>query len=97
MRTLQLNHEGFENYLVQHFYRDNGVHYKFRFENRRGASVVKHDYSYGSRTDKWELAVLWWHDENDFSLDYGTEITDDVIGYLNDDEVRDLLRRIKEL
>ena len=96
LRTLDLNRNGFEKYLVGRFEYFNGVQYRFRFENGYGASVVKHDGSYGRDQDLWELAVITWHD-SEFSLNYDTEITDDVIGYLTDSEVQDLLKRIKDL
>ena len=78
----------------------NGVHYVFKFDNGYGASVIKHDYSYGHDMDRWELAVInfWMIDEpNHYDLEYNTPITDDVIGYLTDEEVRNYLQKIKEL
>lgn len=95
--TLDLNYEGFEDLLVKR--RDHelgGVQYLFRFKNNFGASVVKTPYSYGAKDDKWELAVIKWRGD-DFDLEYDTEITDDVLGWLTDKDVQDLLRRIKEL
>lgn len=70
-----------------------GDQYKFSFENGYGASVIQHEYSYGGNEGLWELAVL------DFAgdLTYDTEITDNVIGYLNEREVEELLNRIKSL
>lgn len=76
-----------------------GCQYVFRFNNGFGASVVKHRGSYGHEDDKWELAVIKFNPEidGDWSLTYETDITDDVIGWLNDDDVNDLLDRIKNL
>lgn len=63
-----------------------------------GASVIKHTWSYGYESDLWELGVIRFGTDDDvWGLDYDTEITDDVIGFLTDDDVRDLLKRIKEL
>lgn len=99
--NLNLNHEGFENYLVNKHYVDGGVQYRFKFENGYGASIIKHRYSYGYESDLWELGVLIWHNDNNHickcNLTYNTEITDDVIGWLTDEEVRNLLERIKNL
>ena len=99
--NFNLNHEGFEEYLVKRTdLRDfrNGVHYLFKFPNNRGASVIKHTYSYGHDADLWELGVVRFGTDGDiWGLDYETEITDDVIGFLTDENVRDLLKRIKEL
>ena len=64
----------------------------YKFPNGYGASVIRHKGSYGYSKGLWELAVL----EGD-ELCYDTEITDDVIGHLNDPEVDRLLRRIQHL
>lgn len=96
MLNLNLNHEGYEEYLVGTVKRLGGVGYKFRFENGYGASVIKHSGSYGHEDDKWELAVIKWRG-NESELEYDTDITDDVIGWLTDEEVRNLLKKIKEL
>lgn len=96
--NLNLKYEGFEDYLVFRRLRLGGVQYAFRFENGYGASVVKHDGSYGNYKDLWELAVVKFIGESDrFYLVYTTDITCDVVGYLTDKDVQDLLRRIKEL
>jgi len=70
--------------------------YTFHFSNGYGASVIKGPGTYGYEKDLWELAVLSerggeWH------LDYDTDITDDVIGYLSVEEVKGLIERIKNL
>ena len=57
------------------------------FKNGYGASVIKHAGSYGGKKGLWELAVL----DSEGSLIYDTEITNDVIGHLNDPEVDQLL------
>jgi hypothetical protein len=94
--NLNLNHEGFESHLVTRENACGGVRYRFKFDNGYGASVIKNWGSYGSRKDQWELAVTKY-DGDDWGLCYDTEITDDVLGYLTDDEVRVYLKRIKEL
>lgn len=35
-----------------------GIQYKAKFPNGYGASIIKHNFSYGSSNDNWELAVL---------------------------------------
>ncbi len=93
MKYTKLNYEGFENYLV--FFGNDlfgGIRYEFKFENRYGASVIKRIGSYGSQYDLFEVAVL-----KDGHLCYDTEITDDVIGYLSNERVLELLQRIKTL
>lgn len=99
--NFNLNYGGFEDYLLKRTDLSDfrkGVHYLFKFTNNRGASVIKHTGSYGYSEDLWELGVIRFGTDNDvWDLDYETEITDDVIGFLTDDDVRDLLKRIKEL
>lgn len=72
---------------------DTGVMSRIYFENGYGASVVKTPYTYGGDRGLYELAVL---DANGF-LTYDTPITDDVIGYLNPDEVTDIMKQIQNL
>lgn len=73
-----------------------GFHHWFKFDNNYGASVIKHKYSYGYDDDLFELAVLYFEDDIPY-LTYTTPITDDVIGYLTNDQVLELLERIKNL
>jgi len=70
-----------------------GVQVLFKFANGRGASVIRHRYSYGGEFGLWELAVL----NRDGGLDYSTPITDDVLGRLNESEVRSALASIRAL
>lgn len=70
--------------------------HRFKFENGYGASVIKHYGSYGYEEDLFELAVLKF-DGGKCKLCYDTSITDDVIGYLTNDEVLELLEKIKQL
>lgn len=79
-----------------------GVQRLYKFDNGYGASVIRHNGSYGSDKGLWELAVVHFNDPIHFDgvgylLCYDTPITDDVIGYLNDDEVKELLFRINDL
>lgn len=93
MQYTKLNYEGFERYFKNisiEFL--GGFRYVFKFPNGYGASVIKHFASYGNEQDLFELAVL-----KDGNLCYTTPITNDVIGYLNNDEVLELLERIKSL
>ena len=137
MKNLNLNYEGFEEYLIERTDSSTriglrklpGVQYVFRFENNYGASVVKRLGSYGYDQDLWDLAVIRFgkydelcieyfenhdcdeeleesdededaedEDEDDvYILAYDTPITDDIVGRLTDEDVRNLLARIKEL
>ena len=88
-----LDYTGFEEYLIDSNVYCNGYAYTFKFDNEYGASVIKHDYSYGGTYDLFELAVLNKYGK----IIYDTEITDDVIGDLTNEEVLILLERIKQL
>ena len=70
-----------------------GHGYIYEFNNGFGASVVKHSGSYGNDRGLYEIAVL----DSDGDLCYSTPITDDVIGYANEEKVLDTLHRIKSL
>ncbi len=67
-----------------------------RFDNNYGASVVRHNSSYGHEKKLWELAVIRF-DGDDFIIDYDTEITNDVIGYLTQKDVDKTLQQIESL
>jgi len=80
----------------------------YRFENGYGASVVRFSEhhctgipagSYGGDKGLWELAVVrFTGDEIDrFRLVYNTPITDDVLGYLSEEEVDANLAKIEAL
>jgi len=62
--------------------------YKEFFPNGYGVSVISHDHSYGL-----ELAVLKGN-EDGWEICYDTPITNDVLGYL---EPEDLVKVIKEV
>lgn len=68
----------------------------YRFRNGYGASVIRNSISYGHELGLWEVAVIKWN-EDEWSLCYDTEITNDVIGYLNEDEVDNVLQQIEAL
>jgi hypothetical protein len=66
-----------------------GIQRIYTFPNGYGASVVKHDFSYGGKQDKWELALL-----KDDALLYEPPLFEDVIGHLTNKEVDNLLQQI---
>lgn len=99
--NFDLNYEGFEEFMKT---RTNdvelqGVSFRFRFSNNYGASVIKNRISYGHAEDLWELAVIEFDDESneEWHITYDTPITEDVVGYLTDEAVRELLGKIKDL
>lgn len=70
----------------------NGIKAIVQFPNGYGASIIRHDYSYGGPEGLYELAVL-----KDDSLCYNTPITDDVIGWCDENEITELLLEIQKL
>lgn len=70
-----------------------GVQAIVKFDNGYGASVVKTPHTYGGDKGLYELAVL----DSDGHLTYATPITDDVIGYLRDIDVTDVMEKIQQL
>jgi hypothetical protein len=69
-----------------------GIQHKFKFANGYGASVVRHSFSYGNEDGLWELAVLQGE-----RITYDTPLTDDVLGRLTEDDVREALEAIAVL
>jgi hypothetical protein len=70
-----------------------GVQARMMFENGLGVSVVSHTYSYGGKDGLFEIAVL----DEDGDLTYNTPVTNDVIGYLNPDEVTEIMEQVQNL
>lgn len=79
------------------YYNNDSFSHRFKFDNDYGASVVKHFGSYGYEDDLFELAVLKYNKNGKSHLCYDTEITNDVEGYLTNDDVLKLLNKIKQL
>lgn len=92
--------EGFEKY-IDDWTVTNGIwddQRVYRFDNDFGASIIYHQGSYGYEQGLIELAVIRWkEDGTNWWLTYDTEITDDVIGYLSQQEAKDILQKIKEI
>jgi len=64
-----------------------------QFPNGYGASIVQGEYTYGGKDGLYELAVFG----KDGHITYDTPITDDVLGYLTEQDVEDTLNKIKNL
>jgi hypothetical protein len=76
-----------------HTYGDLGVQARIHFDNGYGASVVKGPHTYGGKDGLYELAVL----DSNHELTYSTPITNDVEGYLTEEDVTKLLEQIQNL
>jgi hypothetical protein len=83
---------GHEQYLTQRTILITEKQYIFEFPNNYGASVICNSISRGKEDGLWELAVL-----HNGEICYTTDITGDVIGWLKEDEVEALLKKIKGL
>jgi hypothetical protein len=73
--------------------RSSGIISRIKFDNGYGASVVKGPHTYGGNEGLYELAVI---DAND-QVTYETLVTDDVEGYLTEEDVTILLKQIQNL
>ena len=70
-----------------------GIRAFIKFDNGYNASVIRTENSHGNKLGLYELAVLDKHGD----LCYDTPITNDVLGYLNEDDVTKALKQIQEL
>ena len=70
-----------------------GITSKMFFENGYGVSVVSHTYSYGGKNGLFEVAVL----DKDGNLTYDTPVTNDVIGYLEPEDVSKIMEQVQGL
>lgn len=78
-----------------------GIQYIAKYPNNYGASIIQHSFSYEENKRLWELAVIKYEPNetniHNFNLDYTTPITNNVIGYLTESDVNELLDKIEEL
>jgi len=77
-------------------YPDTGIAARHFFPNGYGVSVVQFPGSYGYDLGLYEVAVVEGVEEN-WKICYDTEITDDVIGHLSEDQVGEVLMQVKSL
>ena len=71
---------------------DFGIVSRTQFDNGYEASVVKSEHSYGGKDGLYELAIF-----KDDEICYDTPITNDVLGYLSDKDVTEILIKIQQL
>ena len=71
----------------------------YRMPNGYGASVLQSSVSYGNAEGLYELAVIKFNSEDpeDWDIDYDTPITDDVLGWLTEEDVQRYLHQIELL
>ena len=66
------------------------------FPNDYGASIIKNPYSYGNDEELFEIAVIKGNRDN-WKICYDTPITNDVLGYLNSEDINKYLEQIEKL
>jgi len=71
---------------------DFGIVSRTKFDNGYEVSVVKSPHSYGGDKGLYELAIF-----KDDEICYDTPITNDVLGYLSDKDVTEVLIKIQQL
>ena len=81
-----------DEYVIETRSEPNNDQVVYQFPNGYGASIVRHQHSYGGPSGLWEGAVL----HND-QLCYDTPVTDDVVGWMNTQEVSEFLASILAL
>jgi hypothetical protein len=62
------------------------------FANDYGVSVLFGECFYSNGKDTYEVAILYKN-----TITYNTDITDDVLGYLSEDEVTEVMKRVQSL
>lgn len=70
-----------------------GIQREYKFPNGYGASCICNSGSYGGYEGLWEIAVI----DSYGDITYDTDITDDVIGYLTEEQVQETLENIMKL
>ena len=69
-----------------------GLHARIDFSNGYGVSVVTGEYAFTDDAHPYELAVF-----KDGNICYDTPITNDVIGYLTEDDVTEIMKKVQDL
>lgn len=70
-----------------------GVSATVKFPNGFGASIVSNDMSYGGKAGLFEIAVV----DSKGNLTSDTDITDNVLGWLDEKDVERTLDAIRQL
>jgi hypothetical protein len=72
------------------------VYARVFFPNGYGASIVRHEGSYGGKDGLYEFAVLEG-DKSKWEISYTTPVADDGVGYLDEAGVEALLNRVEQI
>jgi hypothetical protein len=77
----------------KHPFHVDGIVSRIMFDNGFGASVVKHEFSYGGKNGLYELAVL----DSNGEIHYDNPVAQgDVVGYLREEDVTDAMLVIQK-
>ena len=89
------------NHSVRDVSRDDFTQWIYDSQNGYGASIIPYIFLFeeSNYEDSFEVAIIKFTDLDNihFDLDYSTEITDDVVLCLTEDEVSDILDRVDTL
>ena len=65
---------------------------KLNFDNKYGVSVVTGDSAYTDDSEPYEVAIM-----HNGSITYGTDLTDDVLGYQTESDVTEIMAKVQKL
>jgi hypothetical protein len=81
-----------------------GIQILFRFENGKGLSVVRHQYSYGGSSGLWEAAPVEFSNEGWNGWEFIGQsdclpgfVYDDVKGWLHPSDIDELIGMVADL
>lgn len=75
-----------------------GLQWIYKFNNGYEASVISGGfYAYTDEERPYELVVIKKNKNNEWFLNYDTEITDDFKDYQTEEQINELLKRIEKL
>jgi hypothetical protein len=72
--------------------KNKGLQVRMSFKNGYGISAIRFPGSYGYKQELWEVAVLKGED-----IAYDTKITNDVIGWCSDDDLAEIMNKVRNL
>lgn len=70
-----------------------GICATVEFPNGWGASIIQNEVSYGGKSNLFEIAVL----DSNKNITSQTDITDDVVGWCDEDDIDRILSAISKL
>ncbi len=86
----------FKDYAIRRFAEEGAKQAIMFFPNGYGVSVLLGDLFYSNGIDTFELAVITG-DEKQYTLEYGTPITDDVLHRITAEEVTEAMKQVQQL